>query len=224
MALVLLQSGNYPIGQFDGLDAQVTSFLGGEVCTLTAVTWKGTDQAAADVDDGYVGTTSKTRPAVTFTLSSGNRPLFLADDGTANYGTLFGQVVGATVGKVTTGGTVLGPHTATGSGKITCWDKPGLYGVTLDAADTTSGTGLTADNATLAVGAALYATTSGKLTPNSGAAFEAVVVGRFVEFQTNGSLVNTPNYLVSALNSPTGTTAASLMNFTMAVFTFYPEL
>ena len=59
------------------------------------------------------------------------------------YGTLFGAVVGGTVGQQVNGpttftGAILGPHTSTGSGKTTCWDKPGLYAVSLDAVDTTS--------------------------------------------------------------------------------------
>lgn len=218
MALRPLQA-LYPLGQFDGLDTQATSLLGGEVVTLTGVSITGTDKGAADLGDGYTGTTSKTRPVVTSTLTSGNRPLFLADEGTKYYGTLFGEVVGATVGQVVSGGTQLGPHTATGSGKVTLWDKPGLYAVTLDAVDTTGATGLAPTNSTLTVGAALYATTAGLLTPNVGAAFEAVVVGRFVEFTTDGTLVKTPSYLVSALNSPSGASAA-LLGFTQAVIHF----
>lgn len=215
MALKLEQSGVQPLGQFDGKDDEVTSFKGGEVCTLTGVTAKhsgGTDMAAADVD-GY--TTANTRPAVTKTLTDGVRPLFLADDGTANYGTLFGQVVGGSVGQ-STGGAALGPHTASGSGKVTLWDKPGTYSVTLDAADATAVTGLNLTNPTLAVGDELYATTAGLLTPNGSASFEAgLVVGRFIEFATNGSLVTTPLSLVSALN-----TAA----YTQALFHWNPEL
>src|SRR6266705_5516416 len=108
MALKILQAGIQPLGQFDCLDSELTTFKGGEVCTLTAVTYKGTDKNAADVNDGYTGGTTKTRPAVTLTLVSGHRPLFLADDGTTGYGTLFGQVIGATGGQ-TTSGTNLGP-------------------------------------------------------------------------------------------------------------------
>lgn len=217
--LKILQPGIQPLGQFDGLDSELTTFKGGEVCTFTSVATKstgGTDKAAADViDDGYSGTTSKTRPAVTLTLASGVRPLFLADDGNSGYGTLMGTVVGGTAGSISSGGAVLGPHTATGSGKITLWDKPGLYAVSLDAADTTGGSGLTADNAALNAGDPLYATTAGLLTPNSGAAFEALVVGRFVEFTTNsGALVNTPDYLVDSL---------PVNKFTEAVFHFHVE-
>lgn len=222
MALNILQPRVQPYGQFDGLDSQVTSMKGGEVATFTYLSVvSNVDKGAADRDDGYVSSTNKTRPAVTTTLASGNRPLFLTDEGTAGYGTLFGQVVGAQVGSVVTGGTQLGPHTASGSGKVTLWDAPGLYGVTLDAVDTTAATGLVPTNTTLAGSAALYATTAGLLTPNAGSAFEAIVVGRFIEFATNGSLVTTPTYLVSALNSPSGGGAA-VVPFTQAIFHFAP--
>jgi len=228
MALRLVQSGFQPLGQFDGYDSEVTSFLGGEVCSFTGVLIKssgGTDLAAADAGDGYSGTTTKLRPVVTKSLISGMRPLFLADDGTTGYGTLFGRVVGGTVGQQSTGGAVLGPHSATGSGKITLWDKPGTYAVTLDAVDTTAGTGLVPGNPAMSVGDPLYATAAGKLTPDAGAAFEAVVVARFIEFQTDGSLVTTPNYLVAALNSPSGTLGVpAQLAFTEAVIHFNPEV
>lgn len=214
MALKILQSGANPLGQFDGKDSEVSLFKGGEVCTLTAVPYKGSDVNAADVNDGYSGTTSKTRPAVTLTLVSGHRPLFLADEGTAGYGTLFGSIVGASVGQLVSG-VNLGPSTAVGSGKITIWDKPGLYAVTLDAVDQTASTGLIPSNASLTCGDILYATAAGLLTPASGSAFQAVAVARFVEFATNGSLVTTPNYL---------TAAGALQSFTQAVIHFNPSL
>lgn len=223
MSLKLLQAGIQPIGIFDGLDAQVTSFKGGEVCTFTSVEFGGSDKGAADLGDGYSGTSSKVRPAVTLTLASGARPLFLADEGDKGYGTLFGEVVGATVGQVATGGTRLGPHTAAASGKITLWNSPGLYGVSLDAVDTTDTTGLVVDNPNLNAGDPLYATTAGLLTPNSGAQFENVVVARFIEFASDGSLVNTPVSLVSALNSPSGSVAKEVP-FAMAVIHWGPEL
>ena len=216
MALKILQSGMNPLGQFDCLDTELTSFKGGEVCTLTAVTYKGTDANAADVNDGYSGSTSKTRPAVTLTLVSGHRPLFLADDGTTGYGTLFGQVVGATVGQ-STSGSQLGPHTAAASGKMTLWDKEGLYAVTLDAVDTTVATGLVPTNTSITCGDPLFATTAGKLTPNTGNRFENYTVGRFIEFATNGSLVTTGAGAVGtgAIAAPGGFSA-----FTQAVFHF----
>ena len=221
MALKILQSGVQPLGQFDGLDAQTTSVLGGEVCTFTYVAL-ATDTAASDVEDGYVAQ-ANTRAAVTTTFSGGERPLFLCDDGTLNYGTLFGQVVGGSAGQQVTGGAVLGPHTATGSGKLTLWDKPGLYAVTLDAVDTTLNSGLVPTNPALAGGDALYATNAGLLTPDVGSAFESTVVGRFIEFSGDGSLVTSTLSLVQATNSPVGA-AAPGANFTQAVIHWNPEL
>jgi hypothetical protein len=196
MALKLLQPGIQPLGQFDGYDTEVLTLKGGE--------------------DGYVNPSGvQKRVMVSKTLNSGDRPLMLADEGIAGYGTLFGTVVGGTVGQVSTGGTVLGPHTATGSGKVTCWDKPGLYAVSLDAVDTTASTGLVPTNPTITTGAKIWATSAGLLTPNTGAKFEDVVVGRFVDFETNGSLVQTPNKLVTAIG---------LQSYAFAVFFFNPPI
>lgn len=226
MALRLQQPGIQPLGQFDGYDADYLNVLGGEVGSFIGVAVSGTDIAAADADgsDGYVGLPpANTRPAITVQLASGMRPLGLIDDGTLNYGTLFGQVVGGVAGKVVTGGAVLGPHTAAASGKLTFWDKPGTYAVTLDAVDTDSD-GLVPSNGSLAVGDALYATSAGLLTPAAAKSFEsgpAPVVARFLEFTTDQSLVTTPNYLVSALNSPSGSGAQQL-NFTQAIIHFHP--
>ena len=95
-----------------------------------------------------------------------------------------------------TNGTVLGPHTAAGSGKVTLWDKPGLYGVTLDAV---------APSVDVVVsnpmpGDPLFADTLGRLTLTAGESFDTgsggeTIVGRFAEFTTNGSLVTTPSYV-----------------------------
>lgn len=220
MALKILQSGISPLGQFDGLDAEISSFKGGEVCTLTNIAYKGTDQAAFDVQDGYSGTTSKTRPAVTLTLVSGHRPLFLSDEGTTGYGTLFGSIVGQVAGQGVAG-VVVGPSSAVASGKVTIWDKPGLYGVTLDAVDTTVGTGLVPGNTSIACGDPLYATVSGKLTPANGSSFQSgFVVARFIEFATNGSLVNTPAYLAG----PGIFNNGGFNMFTQAVIHFHPNL
>jgi hypothetical protein len=220
MSLRVLTPGLNPIGTFDCLDADVTLFKGGEVCGLTSVTLAGTDKAAYDSFDGYEFPSSvEKRTVVRKTLASGNRPLFLADEGVTGYGTLLGVVVGTTAGQGVTGGALLGPHTASGSGKVTVWDKPGLYAVSLDACDTNASTGLQPTNTSLDAGSALYATTAGLLTPTSGSAFETYVVARFVSFETNGSLVSTPNKLVSALNSPSGS-AAPTKSFQFAVFHF----
>lgn len=199
MSLKLLQPGGQPLGQFDGLDTEVLTLKGGEVVTFTSVVaTSATDKSAFDSFDGYVSPNK--RVVVTKTLGASVRPLMLADDGVTGYGTLFGTVVGGVAGQVTAGGAVLGPHTATGSGKVTCWEKPGLYAVSLDAVDTTASTGLVPTNTTLATGDALYATTAGLLTPVS-SGNSTRLVGRFVDFDTNGSLVTTPNTLVGGLRS-----------------------
>lgn len=227
MALVLLNPGGNPLGEFDAADGIATSVKGGEVLTFTTATL-ASDKGAADSSDGYLNP-GTSKAVLTTTLASGKRPLMLCDDGTTNYGTLFGTVVGGAVGQQVTGGAVLGPHTATGSGKLTAWDKAGLYGVTLDACDTNATTGLQPTNATLTAGAPLFATTAGLLTPLKTSSFESaagptyLVVGNFVEFRTNGSLVSTPNKLVQALNSPTGATGALANNLYMAVFHWEPS-
>jgi len=228
MALKLLQPGIQPIGQFDVLDTELTTILGGEVVTLSTVAVPSTDLASADVFDGYVNADLVRRRVVaTKTLSSGNRPLFLADDGIAGYGTLLGSVVGGTVGQQVGiggtgvyGGAVLGPHTSTGSGKLTLWDKAGLYAVSLDGASSTDLRPGVA-HSTLTTGSPLYATTAGLLTPTAASSFEpGLVVGRFVDFTTSGSLVTTPNYLVAAFNLPVP--VASLYSF--ATFYFTPNV
>lgn len=216
MALKLLQPGIQPLGQFDGLDSITTSLKGGEVVTFTSVvTGVSTDKASWDVFDGYV--TPNKRTVVTTAVTQTTRPLMLADEGTTGYGTLFGSVVGGTVGLVSTGGAVLGPHTATGSGKVTCWDKPGLYAVSLDACDTTASDGLVPTNTTLATGAALSYTSAGVITPSGSGQMvsSGATIGHFVEFVTNGSLVTTPNYLASALSSA--------RTYAFAVFHFHPQ-
>jgi hypothetical protein len=240
MSLKLLQPGTQPLGQFDCADAELTSFKGGEVCTFKyvttsgqpGVTQAGTDQAAYDVFDGYINASGTfKRPAVTKTFAATSmtaRPLMLSDDGITGYGTLFGSVVGGAVGQsVTSAG--LGPHTAVGSGKMTCWDKPGLYAVSLDAVDTTPSTGLLPGNTSLVGGDALGFTTAGLLTPTAtGAPVTngglAVVVARLVEFNTNQSLVTTPNYLVAALNSPSGNVSSVQPRaFQFATIYFAPQ-
>lgn len=228
MSLKLLQPGCQPLGQFDGLDSEVLTLKGGEIVTFKSVTaTTATDKGAVDAFDGYVN--SAKRVVVTRNVGTTKRPLMLADDGITGYGTLFGSVVGGTVGQVVTGGAVLGPHTATGSGKVTLWEKPGMYAVSLDACDTAASDGLQPTNASLDTGASLTfvpaSTSGGQLTPvgSTAAAGNTVVVGRFVDFETNGSLVNTPNSLVAALNSPSGDVSSVVARtFAYAVFYFNP--
>lgn len=233
MSLKLLQPGIQPIGQFDGYDSDYLTTKGGEVVTLISVPVPG-DKAAQDSFDGYTNPSGvQKRPVVTRTgLTSTSRPLMLSDEGITGYGTLFGAIVGGVVGQQVNGpstftGAILGPHTATGSGKVTCWDKPGLYAVSLDACDTAVTTGLQPTNTTIDVGQALTYSSLGLLTPvgSPAAVSGAPVVGRFVDFETNGSLVTTPNRLVAALNSPSGlVSSVGPRQFAFATFFFGPPL
>lgn len=191
MALVLLQNNGTPLGQFDGYDN--LSPLGGEVCKLVNYGITGSDLHAKDIDDGYVVTGLNTvRPIVSLTLDGDETGgFFLTDDGTDHYGTMFGTVVGGTAGQKITGGSNLGPNTMTGSGKVTLWMNPGLYGVTLDALDAT----LAASTA-VSVGTTLSYTAAGKLClDGQKAGVSAPVVARVVEFSTGDSLVTTPRSL-----------------------------
>jgi len=221
MALKLLQPGTQPLGQYDGYDTQVTLLKGGEVVTLTSVALSSSDKAAFDSFDGYMNPTQERRVVVTSTLVAGTTLFMLADEGVAGYGTMLGSLVGETVGQ-NTSGTVLGPHTTAGSGKVTCWDKPGLYAVSLDACDTNPTTGLQPTNPTLQTGDPLFAVLAGgALTTAGGATHTTARVATFVSFETNGSLVNTPTKLSQALNSPSGSPAPA-KSFKFAVFYFQP--
>lgn len=221
MALKLLHTSGTPLGEYDGLDTDLAGgFLGGEVATFGTVLVSSSDKGAGDVVDGYVN--SLKRVVVQKAANASTGMLMLVDDGTTGYGMLFGTVVGGTVGQVSTGGAVLGPATYVGSGKLTCWATPGLFGVTLDAVDTTASTGLVPTNSTLVPGAKLYPTAGGLLSPAVGSATQWAA--RFVDFETNRGLVNTPNRLASALNSPSSTVTGVLpAQLTMAVISFAPN-
>lgn len=218
--LKILQPGIQPLGQFDGLDSELFTLKGGEVVTFGSTPLTSGDAAAADVFDGYQNPTANagTRTVVQLckTALFASRPLMLSDDGVAGYGTLFGQVVGGAVGKAVAGAN-LGIHSAAGSGKVTCWDKPGLYAVTLDALDSAGGSLLDPKVAPSATaGTALRPNANGVLT---GAAGGGPVVARFVEFSSGGSLVNTAAGMSVAL-----TGGASFVNRTwkQAVIHFNP--
>lgn len=224
MTLILKQSGLTPYGDFDGLDTPTALLKGGELVTFTTtavVVGTSADLEAADVDDGYVGTPTRYRTALTTTMGASSKPLFLADEGTTGYGTLFGQVVGAQAGQ-STSGSQLGPHTTAGSGKVTIYGQQGFYATTLDACDTAA-TGLVPTNASLAPNQPITYTSAGLLTPagSVNAVSSGAVVARLVEFATNGSLVNTPTNLIAALNSPSGSVSSVQANrFAMAVYWF----
>lgn len=193
MALKLLNPGYLPLGQYDLLDTDSTTVVGGEVGIFADFT--SGDYYAADASGG-----ASAEPSVQLQL--GNRsesPLHgLIDEGSSGYGTLFGTVIGGTVGQGTgfLGGVisssaknvvVVGPNTNFGSGKATLWTQPGLYGVTLDAFSGSSVTGLALNDF---VGGELSSAgaTRGKLkeTTTSG---EKVAI--FVTAVSDSSLVST---------------------------------
>lgn len=217
--LKILQPGIQPLGQFDGLDSELFTLKGGEVVTFGSTPLTSGDAAAADVFDGYQNPTANAGTRTVIKLAkTKSRPLMLSDDGVAGYGTLFGQVVGGAVGKAVAGAN-LGIHSAAGSGKVTCWDKPGLYAVTLDAVDSAQLDPKVAAKPA-AAGEALYANASGVLTTSAGAGVVTDnLVGRFVEFNSGGSLVNTAAGMSVAL-----TGGASFVNRTwkQMVFHFNP--
>jgi hypothetical protein len=230
MALVLLNNTGNPFGQFDGYDGMTATMLGGEVAQLLSVQLASTtDKSVKDIADGYVtqGGGLTTRPVASATFASGqnaNRPLFLTDDGTLGYGTLFGVVVGGVGGQQVTGGAVLGPSTMTGSGKVTLWQNTGMYGVTLDALDTAADGTVPANN-TLSVGAALTWGANGKLTPvgsTLAGAFpggaNSVVAARLIEFSTGDGLVNTPKSLTRV------GVAGGMLQFKYAIINFNPPV
>lgn len=200
MALLVQNPGLMPAGQFDLKDT-VTGLKGGEVMVLDLAsrTLTAAELAAADVLDGYdYGTPGQRAVARLATTGDANKlPLCLADDGSApDYLTMFGQVVGATAG-LATAGAVLGPHTTTGSGKVTLWDKPGFYVVTVDAVNAAM------TSAALTPGTTLGFDTAGKLAKMADAVANSGVAS-FVEFEggrKSGSLVTTPARLVGAADT-----------------------
>ncbi len=156
MALKLLQPGMQPAGQFDLKDG--TTLHGGEYVELSTA---GTDYAASDVS--AVGPSTYMEPGIR-SLPGAVKFGGLADEGTTGYGTSFGTIIGATVGQgtgfgslSTTGVVVVGPQSSTGSGKVTVWHAPGLYGVSGVAA---TGATVAAALSTLAVNVIVEAETA----------------------------------------------------------------
>jgi hypothetical protein len=195
MTLYIYQPGIQPLGQFDCDDSYASTLKGGEVGTLTskARVNSASEKAAYDVADGYVGLAR--RAAVRTAFSASNNPLWLLDEGTTGYGTLFGSVIGTPAGLAA--GSALGPHTTAGSGKVTCWDKPGLYAVSTDAvADDDDN--LVVTNVSLVPGTAVEYTATGLLCADGGTGALNKVVGYLVEFETSPFLVTTPPSLVGA--------------------------
>lgn len=211
--LILLQPGIEPLGQFDLEDGDVTLVRGGEVAVFRALTYS-TDGYAADVIRHGPGVHLKLDNVDADGLIYG-----LVDEGTSGgllnkgYGTMFGSVIGTTVGQGTgVGGTpsvgtvVVGPSTVLGSGKATLWTKPGLYGVTSD------GWQLEAefDAAVLndkVYGTAADGTSDGKLSTVADGVDVALVLGPM----TDTSLVSTTNYYAGLTTSLTEHVAIYLL-------------
>jgi hypothetical protein len=189
MALKLLQPGIEPLGQFDLEDDDASLAVGGEVGVFEALN-VATDLYAADVFT--VG------PQIHVSLDSvtNDGELYgLVDEGTTGYGTLFGTVIGTTVGKgtgfgasSTTGIITVGPSTVRGSGKVTLWTKPGLYGATADAFINETQFSTAALNGDL-FGTAADGTNDGKLRTTTAGQQVALFLGRLEDT----SLVSTTN-------------------------------
>lgn len=225
MALKILHTTGTPLGEFDALDQDLNDgFLGGEVCTWGSVTRDSGDKAAGDsLYDGYVnpnGASTTRRVVSRKANASTTGPLMLSDDGTAGYGTLFGTLVGGFVGQNSYGpggGVGFGFPSYAATGKITLWSTPGLFGVTLDAVDTTAATGLQPTNTSLLPGAKLYVGAGGLLTPQG----SGKVVGYFVDFETSRSLVTSANRMVGSLGVSGGSNGGGRQNQSvMCVFNY----
>jgi hypothetical protein len=212
MALFVLQPGIQPLGQFDFLDGDLASVKGGMLGVFGAVA-RGTaaDLAAFDAKDGYVSSSvseasnAATRPVLKIadgSTADDSKALYLLDEGTASYGTLFGSIISM----FDPSGSALGPATNKASGKVTAWDKPGLYAATFEACYTATvlenlGNGtLAATGDTPAPGDLLYRhSTTGKICRADVATNPTLnKVGVYIEHATNGSLVTTPAKLVGA--------------------------
>jgi len=175
----MVQKGSEPCGQFDGYTGEgPVAWLGGEVAVLI------TDES---VDaNGYFNVFA--RPAKTGDIG----PFYLTDDGTLGYGVIFGNTVMKTDTGFVSGSdaaTRLGPASYAASGKVTLWDKPGLYAVTPDALSMTQG-----DLDAAKPGDSLTVTADGKLE-TSGAL--AGAVASVVSYHMNESLVTTGGAVVA---------------------------
>jgi hypothetical protein len=198
MALIPLNPGVQPLGIFDMKNTQAAGLLGGEVMTFGTAsrTNSASENAAADVTgDGY-GTNRTVAQLATASVDF----VALCDEGTSpGYFTMLGSVIGGNTG-MTLSGSVLGPNTTAGSGKVTLWDKPGLYEVTLDAvaASFQAGAGLNG----LTPGAVIGHTNVGKLSHSiENGAVAATGCAIFVEFAGPSGLVTTPAWIVGGTNT-----------------------
>jgi hypothetical protein len=180
MALKLLNPGLRPLGMFDLFDDDAGDIVGGEHVALQASNF-GQEAYAADV-----GQLSANSTMVNFTLAVKTAGTLggLADEGTDEYGTLFGSLIGTNTGRATqqSGAVVIGPSTDRASGKVTVWAQAGLYGVSGAA----HSFGAEAANAQVDAAA-----NTGVLGVNAG-----TQLGIYVGAMTDTSLVSTTNSAV----------------------------
>jgi hypothetical protein len=229
--LILLQPGIQPLGQFDIEDNDIDLVVGGEVVIFNE--FNSSDTYAADVSYPGPQTQILLGAAGYYKKVGLGKQGYIwgfADDGSSSglygkgYGTMFGQVIGAAVGQGTglsnKGAVTVGPHTTKGSGKVTVWDKPGLYGVTKDAFTSTG------YSDSLTPNTALYGWPSnfqamniappvpnrelrGKLASSApgssalpGIGFKKGIVGYSLGAVSDTSFVSTPRYYAGASEVP----------------------
>lgn len=186
MALLLVQPGVQPAGEFDLADGY--TLKGGEVMVLYST-------GTALGSDGNSYQVVKARTALTADITATGLAFYLADDGLKGYGVYFGNTVVKTDTGFASGSdtaTRLGPPSYAASKKVTLWDKPGMYAVTADAL---------ADSAAtlrgLLPGALLTVNNSGQLISSGTSA--ANYVAKVIQFKQDESLVTTFGAVVSNL-------------------------
>jgi len=197
MALILLNPGLRPLGQFDFADNDAANVTGGEIAKIVTYS-SSTEAAAPDVSDN--------RDLVQFQLDSfsDGRLCGLVDEGSSSendlspgYGTLFGSLVGSNTGRATSqsGAVTIGPASNRGSGKATIWHQAGLYGITEDAF-MSGEPGLASDGGinTSLFGTATGSANAGKLTTVSTGNEALWWIGR----EADTSLVSTTNAAAGA--------------------------
>jgi hypothetical protein len=179
MALKLLNPGLRPLGLFDLDDDDAGALVGGEFVELTD------DDNAVEAYAADAGQLTRGGSVVSMKRDgrTAGRLGGLADEGTDEYGTLFGSLIGANAGRATqqSGAVVIGPSTDRASGKVTVWATAGLYGVTdqddeLDSAISN---------------AQVYATAATGLLRTT--ADGTAQVGTYVGAMSDSSLVSTTN-------------------------------
>ena len=205
MALYLLQPNIQPVGVYDVLDADVGIIRGGEIGVLDVViSSRLNDRAADDAFNTFIadgidsGDTTRKRIVVRVAdEATETRKLFyLIDEGIDDYGTLFGKTDNNVMNS--TAGTSIGPSTLSGSHKVTLWDHPGRYGISLNNvhSDTGPNQQLEPDGDTPLPGELLYRHTDGKITRIASTGDK---IGAFVELTNNNTLVSSSDRIVSAV-------------------------